>query len=100
MNDDELNELIACHDYETAIFRDIDFKRERDALEAWRQAAIAASLLCPSFSSKNCQNAIRLMNPLISKIQKKSLKVVDNVAGMWLAITMVSMMTHGQWCVS
>lgn len=38
MNDDELNELIARHDSETAIFRDIDFKRERDALEAWRQA--------------------------------------------------------------
>ena len=38
MNDDELNELLARHESETAIFREIDLKRERDALEAWRQA--------------------------------------------------------------
>jgi len=38
MNDDELNELIARHESETAIFREIDMKRERDALEAWRHA--------------------------------------------------------------
>ena len=38
MNDDELNELLARHESETAIFREMDAKRERDALEAWRQA--------------------------------------------------------------
>ena len=38
MNDDELNELIARHDSETVIFREMDIKRERDVLEAWRQA--------------------------------------------------------------
>jgi ATP-dependent helicase STH1/SNF2 len=38
MNDDELNELLARHESETPIFREMDAKRERDALEAWRQA--------------------------------------------------------------
>jgi ATP-dependent helicase STH1/SNF2 len=38
MNDDELNELLARHESETVIFREMDAKRERDALEAWRQA--------------------------------------------------------------
>ncbi len=38
MNDDELNELIARHESETGIFREIDAKRARDALEAWRTA--------------------------------------------------------------
>lgn len=38
MNDDELNELIARHESETAVFREIDMKRERDTLEAWRAA--------------------------------------------------------------
>jgi hypothetical protein len=38
MNDDELNELLACHESEMAIFCELDVSRERDALEAWRQA--------------------------------------------------------------
>jgi ATP-dependent helicase STH1/SNF2 len=38
MNDDELNELLARHESETVIFREMDVKRERDALEVWRQA--------------------------------------------------------------
>ena len=38
MNDDELNELIARHESEVAIFREMDAKRERDALENWRNA--------------------------------------------------------------
>jgi len=38
MNDEELNELIARHEDENAIFREMDLKRERDALEAWRAA--------------------------------------------------------------
>ncbi|KAF4623491.1 hypothetical protein D9613_001581 [Agrocybe pediades] len=38
MNDEELNELIARHEHENAIFREMDMKRERDALEAWRAA--------------------------------------------------------------
>ncbi|KAJ3514926.1 hypothetical protein NLJ89_g2080 [Agrocybe chaxingu] len=38
MNDDELNELIARQDNEVAIFREMDIKRERDALENWRAA--------------------------------------------------------------
>jgi len=36
MNDDELNLLIARSEEEQKIFHDIDRKRERDALEAWR----------------------------------------------------------------
>ncbi|KAF8168355.1 SNF2-family ATP dependent chromatin remodeling factor snf21 [Crassisporium funariophilum] len=36
MNDDELNELIARHDSETHIFREMDLQRERETLEAWR----------------------------------------------------------------
>ncbi|KAF8971597.1 SNF2 family N-terminal domain-containing protein [Flammula alnicola] len=35
MNDEELNELIARHESETPIFREMDLKRERDAAEAW-----------------------------------------------------------------
>ncbi|KAF9524663.1 SNF2-family ATP dependent chromatin remodeling factor snf21 [Crepidotus variabilis] len=38
MNDEELNELIARHESETSVFRELDVKRERDALEAWRAA--------------------------------------------------------------
>ncbi|KAH7908208.1 SNF2 family N-terminal domain-containing protein [Hygrophoropsis aurantiaca] len=38
MNDDELNEMLARNDQEVIIFRDMDIKRERDALEAWRAA--------------------------------------------------------------
>ncbi|KAH7926188.1 hypothetical protein BV22DRAFT_1033109 [Leucogyrophana mollusca] len=38
MNDDELNEMLARNDEEANIFRDMDIKRERDALEAWRAA--------------------------------------------------------------
>lgn len=38
MNDDELNELIARSDNEAKIFREMDIKRERDALEIWRAA--------------------------------------------------------------
>jgi len=38
MNDDELNLLIARSEEEQKIFHDIDRKRERDALEAWRSA--------------------------------------------------------------
>ncbi len=38
MNDDELNELVARGDDEARIFREMDVKRERDALESWRAA--------------------------------------------------------------
>lgn len=36
MNDDELNELIARSDEENVLFREMDIKREREALEHWR----------------------------------------------------------------
>ncbi|KAJ7857605.1 SNF2-family ATP dependent chromatin remodeling factor snf21 [Mycena leptocephala] len=36
MNDDELNRLIARTEEEAELFRDMDMKRERDALENWR----------------------------------------------------------------
>ena len=36
MNDDELNELIARHKSEVAIFHEMDIQREKDALESWR----------------------------------------------------------------
>jgi ATP-dependent helicase STH1/SNF2 len=38
MNDEELNVMIARTDDEINIFRDIDIKRERDALDVWRAA--------------------------------------------------------------
>jgi ATP-dependent helicase STH1/SNF2 len=38
MNDEELNVIIARTDEETDLFRDIDIKRERDAIDAWRAA--------------------------------------------------------------
>lgn len=38
MNDEELNELIARHEHENAIFREMDAKRERETLENWRAA--------------------------------------------------------------
>jgi ATP-dependent helicase STH1/SNF2 len=38
MNDEELNIMIARSDDEVHLFRDIDIKRERDALDAWRGA--------------------------------------------------------------
>ena len=38
MNDDELNELLARGEHEAQIFREIDAKREREVLEAWRAA--------------------------------------------------------------
>jgi len=38
MNDEELNELIARHESENVIFREMDIKREREALESWRAA--------------------------------------------------------------
>lgn len=36
MNDDELNELLARSEEESRIFRELDAKREREALENWR----------------------------------------------------------------
>ncbi|KAJ7139490.1 SNF2-family ATP dependent chromatin remodeling factor snf21 [Mycena epipterygia] len=36
MNDDELNSIIARSEEEADLFRDMDVKRERDALESWR----------------------------------------------------------------
>lgn len=36
MNDDELNELLARSEEENRIFRELDAKREREALENWR----------------------------------------------------------------
>ncbi|KAJ3934981.1 MAG: SNF2-family ATP dependent chromatin remodeling factor snf21 [Lentinula lateritia] len=36
MNDDELNALISRSDEEAEIFREMDIKRERDAIENWR----------------------------------------------------------------
>ena len=36
MNDDELNELIARHKSEIAIYHEMDIQREKDALESWR----------------------------------------------------------------
>ncbi|KAJ7657873.1 SNF2-family ATP dependent chromatin remodeling factor snf21 [Mycena polygramma] len=36
MNDDELNTIIARSEEEAELFRDLDVKRERDALENWR----------------------------------------------------------------
>lgn len=36
MNDDELNALISRSEEEGEIFRQMDIKRERDALENWR----------------------------------------------------------------
>jgi len=36
MNDDELNEILARSDEEVVIFREMDQKRERDALQEWR----------------------------------------------------------------
>ena len=38
MNDEEINEIIARNEDEVNIFRELDIKRERDALEAWRAA--------------------------------------------------------------
>ncbi|KAG6895585.1 hypothetical protein C0992_000500 [Termitomyces sp. T32_za158] len=38
MNDDELNELIARSEDEAAIFREMDIKREREAIENWRNS--------------------------------------------------------------
>jgi ATP-dependent helicase STH1/SNF2 len=38
MNDEELNELIARHEHEGAIFREVDKKREDEVAEAWRKA--------------------------------------------------------------
>jgi ATP-dependent helicase STH1/SNF2 len=38
MNDEELNMMLARNDGEIVTFRDMDIKRERDALEAWRAA--------------------------------------------------------------
>jgi ATP-dependent helicase STH1/SNF2 len=38
MNDDELNSLIARSEDEGRIFHEMDMKRERDALENWRNA--------------------------------------------------------------
>jgi hypothetical protein len=36
MNDDELNELIARHKSEVAIFHEMDIQRDKGALESWR----------------------------------------------------------------
>jgi len=36
MNDEELNVMIARTEEEISIFRDIDIRRERDTLDAWR----------------------------------------------------------------
>ena len=38
MNDDELNELLARSEEEARVFREIDVKRERDAIENWRNS--------------------------------------------------------------
>lgn len=38
MNDDELNGIIARSEDESRIFHEMDMKRERDALEAWRNS--------------------------------------------------------------
>jgi ATP-dependent helicase STH1/SNF2 len=38
MNDDELNALISRTEEEVDIYHEMDVKRERDALEAWRNA--------------------------------------------------------------
>lgn len=38
MNDDEINEIIARSDEETALFHEIDLQRSQEALEAWRRA--------------------------------------------------------------
>ena len=38
MNDEEINEIIARGEDEVHIFRELDIKRDRDALEAWRAA--------------------------------------------------------------
>ena len=38
MNDEELNQIISRTDEEVGLFRDIDLKRERDAVESWRLA--------------------------------------------------------------
>jgi ATP-dependent helicase STH1/SNF2 len=38
MNDEELNELIARHESENAIFREMDMQRERNAAEQWRNS--------------------------------------------------------------
>jgi ATP-dependent helicase STH1/SNF2 len=36
MNDDELNSIIARNEAEAELFREMDTKREREALENWR----------------------------------------------------------------
>lgn len=38
MNDEEINEIIARSEEEGRLFRELDYKRERDALEAWKAA--------------------------------------------------------------
>ena len=38
MNDEELNQIIARTDQEVVMFREIDIKRERDAMDTWRMA--------------------------------------------------------------
>ena len=38
MNDEEINEIIARSEEEAVIFRELDIKRERDALERWKAA--------------------------------------------------------------
>ena len=67
MNDEEINEIIARNEEEVEIFRELDIKRDRDALESWRAAGNRGKPPPPLIQLEELPECYRVDEPFQSK---------------------------------
>ncbi|THH30382.1 hypothetical protein EUX98_g3797 [Antrodiella citrinella] len=67
MNDEEINEIIARTDEETILYRELDIKRDRDALEAWKAAGNRGKPPPPLMQLEELPDCYRTDEPFINK---------------------------------
>lgn len=75
MNDEEINEIIARSDEEVNTFREMDIRREREALEAWRAAGNRGKPPPPLIQLEELPECYRSDEPFASTVD------IDEIEG-------------------
>ncbi|OBZ79208.1 Chromatin structure-remodeling complex subunit snf21 [Grifola frondosa] len=97
MNDDEINEIISRSDEESALFREVDIQRERDALEAWRKANNRGKPPPPLMQLEELPEFYRTDEPFEDKNELEGWRVGDTAGERRSTTTTDSAMTSGRW---
>lgn len=67
MNDEEINEIIARNEQEVITFRELDIKRDREAMEAWRAAGNRGKPPPQLIQLEELPECYRLDEPFVDK---------------------------------